>query len=478
MLQSFNDKFKGPFTWIVVISISIIFVLTGMSFLFSGFGNKNSTIAEVGDNKITLTEYQKYIQSDTSKEQKEIILNSIINQYLILSATQNQNIQIPRITLQSYIFTNPIFKGDNGQFSNEKLQTIAKYFGGISNLEQMIIQNIQATIIPKNINETSFVTDYEKGELTKIYSQVKTVKYIKIDPKDLAKDIKVSYSELQNYFEENKASYITPKRADIDYYLISKDNFIKTEPSEKEIKAYYDSNPTLFSSYDENTKNSIKKILQNREALNKYNSIIESVDAKKFNDLDSQFGAPKSSTILDSSESSLEGVPSSEFFINGPSKYGAFPLSDSQSIIYYIKNITPAKQQNFKEVKDNIEKMYKKESSQKLAKEKATSILNNLEKSTDAKYDFKITTTESKSDNISSEFKQSILDNDNSSYHIFESKDGSCFIYKVTKTAVNNSKKIVPINVINTYNEAEQNYYLDILRNDIPIKINYKYLNE
>ncbi|MFC4891800.1 SurA N-terminal domain-containing protein [Pseudofrancisella aestuarii] len=477
MLQSFNDKFKGPFTWIVVISISIIFVLTGMSFLFSGFGNKNSTIAEVGDNKITLTEYEKYIQPDTPKEQKEIILNSIINQYLILSATQNQDIQISRITLQSYIFTNPIFKGDNGQFSNEKLQTIAKYFGGISNLEQMIIQNIQATIIPKNINETSFITDYETNELAKIYSQVKTIKYIKIDSKDLAKDIKVSYSELQNYFEDNKANYIIPQKADVDYYLISKDNFIQAEPSEKEIKTYYNSNPTLFSSYNNDTKNSIKKILQNREALNKYNSIIEGIDAKKFNDLSSQLGRPKSTTIIDDSKPTLEGVPGSEFFVNGPSKYGALPVSDSQSIVYYIKNVIPSKQQDFKEVKESIEKMYKKESSQKLAKEKAISIIDNLEKSNDSKYDFKITTTETKN-NISSKFKRYIIDNDNSNYHLFNSDDESYFVYKVTKVAVNSSKKTAPVNVINSYNEAEQNYYLDILRNDIPIKINYKYLNE
>ena len=36
MLQSFNDRLKGPFTWIIVITVSFVFVITGMSFLFTG----------------------------------------------------------------------------------------------------------------------------------------------------------------------------------------------------------------------------------------------------------------------------------------------------------------------------------------------------------------------------------------------------------------------------------------------------------
>lgn len=34
MLQFFNDRLKGPFTWIVVISISFIFVISGDDILF------------------------------------------------------------------------------------------------------------------------------------------------------------------------------------------------------------------------------------------------------------------------------------------------------------------------------------------------------------------------------------------------------------------------------------------------------------
>ena len=49
MLQSFNDRLKGPFTWIIVISISFIFVISGMSFFFTSFGGSSSYVAKIGD---------------------------------------------------------------------------------------------------------------------------------------------------------------------------------------------------------------------------------------------------------------------------------------------------------------------------------------------------------------------------------------------------------------------------------------------
>ena len=62
MLQSFNDRLKGPFTWIIVITVSFVFVITGMSFFFTNMGASKSYIAKVGDNEISQQQFQQYSQ--------------------------------------------------------------------------------------------------------------------------------------------------------------------------------------------------------------------------------------------------------------------------------------------------------------------------------------------------------------------------------------------------------------------------------
>lgn len=60
MVQSFNDGLKSPFTWIIVITISFVFVISGMSFILTNTDGSSSYIAKVGDNEISQQQFQQY----------------------------------------------------------------------------------------------------------------------------------------------------------------------------------------------------------------------------------------------------------------------------------------------------------------------------------------------------------------------------------------------------------------------------------
>lgn len=191
MLQSLNDRLKGPFTWIVVISISFIFVISGMTFFFTNIGSR-AYVAKVGDNEISSQQFQQYAQSATTEEQKRAILSQMIDQYLILADAQRHDIVVSKLALQSAIFTNPMFFDKDGKFSAEKLKQVVAYLGGMDKLEQILAQNIQATIIPKTIVDTSIVTDYDTKLLNSIYSVNKYIDYLKVSPTDFKSQIKPS----------------------------------------------------------------------------------------------------------------------------------------------------------------------------------------------------------------------------------------------------------------------------------------------
>ncbi|QIW09945.1 SurA N-terminal domain-containing protein [Francisella sp. LA112445] len=479
MLQSFNDRLKGPFTWIVVISISFIFVISGMTFFLTNIGGgSRAYVAKVGDNEISSQQFQQYAQNAKTKEQKVQVLSQMINQYLILTAAQ-KNIVVSKLALQSAIFNNPMFFDKDGKFSSDKLKQVVGYLGGMDKLEQLVSQNVLASTIPQTITQTSFITDYENKSLSSIYSVDKQIKYIKIQPSSLKAQIKLANKELENYYSQHKSEYVTPASKKISYFIISKDNFIsKNKISDETLKNYFNTHQDLFTKFDDKTKQTITKIIQNRKALEQFNSYSQNIDSIKFGKLETKLGKAKTTNISNNADSSLNGVKNSLFFINND-KYYSLPISDDKVLVYQIDSSKPATQQKFNEVKNTVTKSYVEQKSQELATQKSQKLLSNLEsgKKIDESFGKATISSESKAKNFSEGFANDVLFNNNSEYHLYQdSNTNDIYIYKVTKVepVKTDKKNTIPSQVTNTYKQEELNFYLQALRKEIPVKVNYK----
>ncbi|KEI35641.1 hypothetical protein FRA_31c04620 [Francisella sp. W12-1067] len=474
MLQSFNDRLKGPFTWIIIISISFIFVITGMSFFFTNVGASRSYVAKVGDNEISTRQFEQYAQNAKTRIQKQQLLDQLVSQYLVLADSQQHNVQVSKLMLQATIFNNPMFF-EKGKFSSDKLKQLANYLGGLGKLEQILSQNIKASIIPQTITDTSFTTEYELKSLSNVYSVNKTIEYIKISPQALKAQVKPSTQALNAYYKIHKNEYINPAKINISYFVISKDDFkSKASISDSQVKEYYENNKDLFEKFDDNTKATIKKIIQNREALQQYNSFIQDVDDIKFNQLEKKIGKPKVANIVDNNDTDIEGVKNSSFFVN-VEKYSSISLSEDKTLIYQVNKQQKAISQSFDKVKDKVTQAYILEKSQTLALEKADKLLSDLNKQQKVQQSFEKAVVSSEAKDLSKDFSDFVLLNNNTGYHEYEALDGSVYVYKVIKVQPENSKKAtIPNQVEASYKQEELNFYLQRIKQDIPVKINYK----
>nr|AAV29530.1 NT02FT0767 [synthetic construct] len=474
MLQSFNDRLKGPFTWIVVISISFIFVISGMTFFFTNIGSR-AYVAKVGDNEISSQQFQQYAQSATTEEQKRAILSQMIDQYLILADAQRHDIVVSKLALQSAIFTNPMFFDKDGKFSAEKLKQVVAYLGGMDKLEQILAQNIQATIIPKTIVDTSIVIDYDTKLLNSIYSVNKYIDYLKVSPTDFKSQIKPSQQDLQSYYDSHKNEYITPAQKTISYFIITKDNFVlKNKISEDEIKAYYQAHKELFKDFDNNAKSTIQKIIQNRHALEQFNEYTQNIDSIKYTKLEKQFGKAKTATIVDNNDTTINNVANSQFFINSD-KYATITIADNKLLVYQVDNSIKATQQKLADIKDKISKAYIEQKSQQFALQHAQNLLNDLTSGKKIDKSFKQATINSDSQAFGKDFNDYVMFNSNNQYHDYKTDSGDIYIYKVTKIEpITDKTTQVPSQVIDAYKQEELNFYLRVIKQQIPIQVNYK----
>lgn len=477
MLQSFNDRLKGPFTWIVVISVSFIFVISGMSFFFTSFGGgSKSTVAKVGDNEITTQQFQQYSQQAKTKQQKAQVLKQMINQYLVLADSQQHNIAVSKFMLQSAIFTNPMFFGEDGKFSSAKLKQVAEYVGGMDRLEQIMAQNLQSTIIPKNITDTEFTTDYENKSLASIYAVNKEIRYTKISPSDLQYQVKPTQQDLQKYYNSHKAEYMTIAQKSINYYEIAKSDFVsKDGVSDTEIQDYYNTHKDLFTSLDDKTKTTIKKIIQNRQALEQFNQFAQSVDSVSFNKLETKFGKSKGATVLDNSDKAIAGVKNS-FFFDSDDKYSSIQVSEDKLLVYQTNKSAKAKEQSFDTVKDKVTKAYTIEKASELAVDNAQKLIKDLNSDKKVNEKFSTATVSSDSKDFDKDFNEYVMFNGNDKYYDYQNPNpnGDIYIYKVTKVEPAKAKDAqVPAQMLEAYKQEELNFYLQTIKQDIPVKVNY-----
>lgn len=475
MLQSFNDRLKGPFTWIIIISISFIFVISGMTFFFTNIGSSRSYVAKVGDNEIGLQQFQQYAQNATTEAQKRAVLEQMINQYLVLADAQRHNIAVSKLALQSAIFTNPMFFDKEGKFSADKLKQVVEYIGGMSKLEQILTQNIQATMIPKAIADTTITTDYEKKLLDNIYLVNKKIEYLKISPSDFKSQIKPTQQDLEAYYNAHKNEYINPAKKKINFFIITKDSFIsKSDISESDIKSYYDTHKEFFKGYNKDAKATIAKIIQNRRALEKFNTYSQNIDSISFTELEKNLGNPKVANIVNNDESTISTVANSQFFVN-TEKYSSIPVADNELLVYEVNNSQPSTQQKLADVKSEVSKAVIAEKSQRLSLEKSQKLLDDLVSDKKVSVSFKQATIDSNSKSFSKEFNDYVMFNTNNQYHSYQADNGDIYIYKVIKVEpLGNKDTKLPSQVLNTVKEEELNFYLQVVKQEVPVKVNYK----
>ncbi|WP_119329597.1 SurA N-terminal domain-containing protein [Cysteiniphilum halobium] len=255
MLQSINDKFKGWITWIIIIAVSAVFVLTGISYFFVSGGVSPQSVAKVGDIQISQNSYQRALsqnmQAQPSLDQKalqEKTLNQLVDQALLQQDATASHIVITQSAISNAIFQNSAFV-ENGQYSAKRFDELAKLYGGADNIKALIANSLLNSSIVTPLLQSEFVLSDEQKMLSALMGQKREVMYYDFAAKDYAKKIKPTDKELQAYYETHKAQYEQTEQAIVSYVKLSSQDFVsKAAISQDKINSYYQANKDALMS--------------------------------------------------------------------------------------------------------------------------------------------------------------------------------------------------------------------------------------
>lgn len=385
-----NRKALSIVLWLVIIAfVATIFVVWGV-------GEKSNTlgyVAKVNDKIITYEEYQnRYKMADDEIRRyggavqidnlSKRILESLVNEKLMLIEAEKLDIPATDLELVSYIRSIPSFQL-NGEFNIDQYEMVLRNNGlNPEQYEKAVKDEIKMRKMTNLIYQTqSIATDKEiENEYNYRKSNI-TVDYAAIPLNTFEKNIPANPDDaaLKEYYDLTKEVYRVPAEIKVKYISFDKNKFLSSyQISDEQAKAYYDNNAQLYDK-KESADVSLIYILAN-------NSDNKSMDAAKakIDEAYSQLQSGKSfaevaDNYTDKNIISAEGgrigivekgtlekeIDTAVF--STPAKTYSKPVKIANGyVIAYVNELIPAKKYTFEEKKNEIKETIKTSSSAEL----------------------------------------------------------------------------------------------------------------
>ncbi len=271
MLGSFRKVASGFFAKILLGALVLSFALWGIGDVFRN--TSPNVIAQVGDEDITLMEYEREMQalrrSFRDNYSPELLQSLNLPQIKLAEMINNKllEIEVKRIGLSgsdedliAHISKQPAFKNANGEFDKGLFHQIlgkvgmneAQYYTQLRHelAKEALMQSFDiAPLVPDALQQAVYASKYEQrevtlvsitapaqkpsyqsddGELSAYYEahkdkyrapEYRTIRYILISPEDVYSRIDISRQELYDFYTERSSEFTAPEQRKVEQLL-------------------------------------------------------------------------------------------------------------------------------------------------------------------------------------------------------------------------------------------------------------------
>ncbi len=263
MLTWIRKKSTGLFMTIVMILLIAAFALWGVGDYITQSGN--DSLATVNGEKISYTEYvnqfANYRQNmmsqfgegfDPSYFDSPILrrnyLESMINSELVRQVAVDNGFTVTAEEIRQTLEVAPAFKDENGQFDKTLYAAFLSQTNQSAQMLQMKIAEEQAGQALNGIfDQSSFVTPYETKQMAQLNKQTRDIEYVTISPDKFLADVEVSDDEINAYYNDNSAQYMTDEMVSVSYIELKAEEVAAgIEIDEADALAYYEDNKSGY----------------------------------------------------------------------------------------------------------------------------------------------------------------------------------------------------------------------------------------
>ena len=266
MLTEIRDRSTGWFAGGIAALIIIPMAFWGIQDYSDT--NTEAVLLKVGDQKITQQAFQQQLAAQqeqvlqnnpslansgifSSEAYKQQVLDGMINRALVSDLADEYDYIVGDQALAAYIKENELFQTD-GKFDQDAYDTyVATRTASKTQFENQVRDNTRLFHVQAGYDQSAIVLPDEVRQLLEIQVEQRSFDVITVKQSDFSDTIVVSEADVKEYYQENIALFMEPKRVSIGYLELNFDEIAKSiDVTDEEVLALYEQNIERYRSVE------------------------------------------------------------------------------------------------------------------------------------------------------------------------------------------------------------------------------------
>jgi peptidyl-prolyl cis-trans isomerase D len=253
VLQNIRDKFSGWFAIVLVGAVAFVFIFWGNSVSDSAV---TTHAAKVNGEPIPLQSvrnawqqrqqelqrmFRGELPEDIVKAQQQQLLEQQIRAQLLVGRAQELGYRASDQALQNYIVSIPSLIED-GKFSKRAYERALREAGlTTTQFEIDLRKDMELKQLQGGILESAFVTPGELVRRNALQNEQREIEFVTVKAAAYMATVKVTDEEIQKFYDENKARFVTPESVDLEYIELRLADLEKqVAVTDEALKEYYE----------------------------------------------------------------------------------------------------------------------------------------------------------------------------------------------------------------------------------------------
>lgn len=261
MLDIFRDKAQS-------FGVKLIFGIIIAVFVFWGMGNVNkapvSALAVVNGSSVTVQDFNKLFQRTVEEQRKKTpdivsdpakfktfkqqVLNQVIMARLLQQEAARIGLVVTPHELKRMLAGFPVFQDASGKFDPEVYKRVVASQGMTQG--EFEAERSAQLLQEKLIQGVAMSADVSEAEARTIYNfslEKRKAEYALFSAADYTKDVVVSDEDVNQYYANNKESFKTPTKVNLEFLRLTPASLASGYPvTDQEAQDYYDKNKLSF----------------------------------------------------------------------------------------------------------------------------------------------------------------------------------------------------------------------------------------
>ena len=160
-----------------------------------------------------------------SDEVKRATLDNMINQFILQKIVSTSRIAVSDNDVKTIILGIPEFHDEKGVFNLDQAKKVLGRQGmSTVDFENRLKADLSLALIPEMLNASNFVPRTTVRKLARAENETRTFGVKLFSPLSYKNKVKVTNTEVKNFFDDNGSRFVIPATYDIDFIVLEGDD--------------------------------------------------------------------------------------------------------------------------------------------------------------------------------------------------------------------------------------------------------------